>query len=48
MEIFDIAGNAASVMISTNQYKFIDYLHLCKTNNEWKIINIFWIDDPTK
>lgn len=48
VEIFNITGNAASAMVSTNQYKFIDYLHLCKTKGEWKIINVFWIDAPKK
>ena len=48
VDIFDISGNAASVKITTNQFKFIDYLHLCKIGGEWKIINVFWIDDPEK
>lgn len=42
VEIYDIVGNAATVKVSTNQYNFIDYLHVGKYNNEWKIINVFW------
>jgi len=41
VEIYDIVGNAANVKVSTNQYDFIDYLHVGKYNNEWKIINVF-------
>lgn len=42
IEIYDIVGNAATVKVSTNQYGFIDYLHIGKYYNEWKIINVFW------
>ncbi|MEN8122850.1 MAG: nuclear transport factor 2 family protein [Bacteroidota bacterium] len=46
VEIYDIVGNAATVKVSTNQYGFIDYLHIGKYNNEWKIINVFWTNLP--
>ena len=46
VEIYDIIGNAATVKVSTNQYDFIDYLHIGKYNNEWKIINVFWATVP--
>ena len=46
VEIYDIVGNAANVKVSTNQYDFIDYLHVGKYNNEWKIINVFWASKP--
>ncbi len=46
VEIYDIVGNAATVKVSTNQYNFIDYLHIGKYNNEWKIINVFWATLP--
>ena len=46
VEIYDIVGNAATVKVSTNQYDFIDYLHVGKYNNEWKIINVFWANLP--
>jgi len=48
VEIYDIVGNAATVKVSTNQYGFIDYLHIGKYNNEWKIINVFWASAPKK
>jgi len=46
VEIYDIVGNAATVKVSTNQYDFIDYLHVGKYYNEWKIINVFWANLP--
>ena len=46
VEIYDIVGNAATVKVSTNQYGFIDYLHVGKYYNEWKIINVFWASKP--
>lgn len=44
--IYDIVGNAATVKVSTNQYGFIDYLHMGKFEGEWKIINVFWASIP--
>ena len=46
VEIYDIVGNAATVKVSTNQYDFIDYLHIGRYYNEWKIINVFWASAP--
>jgi hypothetical protein len=46
VEIYDIVGNAATVKVSTNQYSFIDYLHIAKYKDEWKIINVLWTDVP--
>jgi len=46
VEIYDIVGNAATVKVSTNQYGFIDYLHLGKYYGEWKIINVLWASPP--
>jgi hypothetical protein len=40
--IYDIFGNAATAKVSTNQYRFIDYIHLTRVNGEWKIINVLW------
>ena len=46
VEIYDVVGNAATVKVSTNQYSFIDYLHVAKYKDEWKIINVLWTDVP--
>jgi hypothetical protein len=46
IEIYDIVGNAATVKVSTNQYDFIDYLHIGKYYGEWKIMNVFWASPP--
>jgi len=46
VEIYDIVGNAASVKVSSNQYGFIDYLHIGKYYGEWKIINVIWASPP--
>ena len=46
VEIYDVVGNAATVKVSTNQYAFVDYLHIGKFNGEWKILNAFWAYKP--
>ena len=46
VEIYDIVGNGATVKVSTNQYDFIDYLHIGKYYDEWKIVNVFWTSPP--
>ncbi len=46
VEIYDIVGNAATVKVSTNQYDFIDYLHIGRYYGEWKIVNVFWASPP--
>ena len=40
--IFDIYNNIATVKVTTNKFKFIDYLHLGKFGNDWKIVNVLW------
>jgi ribosomal protein L31 len=40
--IYDIYNNVATVKVTTNKFKFIDYLHLGKFNGEWKIVNVLW------
>ncbi len=40
--IFDIYNNIATVKVTTNKFKFIDYLHLGKFGNDWKIVNVIW------
>jgi hypothetical protein len=40
--IFDIYNNVATVKVTTNKFRFIDYLHLGKFGNDWKIVNVLW------
>ena len=40
--IFDIYNNIATVKVTTNKFKFVDYLHLGKFGNDWKIVNVLW------
>jgi len=40
--IYDISHDVATVKLTQNKMKFIDYLHLVKINGEWKIINVLW------
>jgi hypothetical protein len=40
--IFEIYRKIATVKVSTNKFKFIDYLHVGKVDGEWKIINVLW------
>jgi hypothetical protein len=40
--IYDIYNNVATVKASTNKFKFIDYIHLGKFGEEWKIVNVLW------
>ncbi len=40
--IYDIYGKAATAKVVTNKFKFIDYLHLGKFDDEWKIVNVLW------
>lgn len=40
--IYDIYNNVATVKAVTNKYKFIDYIHLGKFGDEWKIVNVLW------
>jgi hypothetical protein len=40
--IYDISKNTATAKVVTNKYHFIDYLHLGKFRDEWKIVNVLW------
>ena len=40
--IYDIGNNVATVKITTNKLKFMDYLQLGRINGEWKIVNVLW------
>lgn len=42
--ILDIYGNAASVKVDAGGW--IDYMHMAKWNEEWKIINVLWEINP--
>jgi len=46
IKILDIYGNIATVKSIT--LDFIDYIHLVKFNDEWKIINVLWESVPKK
>ncbi len=40
VQILDIYENVASVRVTAGEW--IDYLHLGKVDDEWKIINVLW------
>lgn len=40
VEILDVEGRTASVKVYADE--FIDYLHIVKLEDEWKIINALW------
>ncbi|HEY0143134.1 MAG TPA: nuclear transport factor 2 family protein [Thermoanaerobaculia bacterium] len=40
VKILDVFGNAASVRLEMGAW--IDYMHLAKIGNEWKIVNVLW------
>lgn len=42
IKFFDISEDIASIKVSQNKFAFIDYIHLGKINDQWKIINILW------
>lgn len=44
--ILDLYGNAASVKVDATSW--VDYLHMVKWNNEWRILNILWELRPEK
>lgn len=51
VEILDIFHNSATVRIKTGypgRMEWIEYIHLCRVEEEWKIINIFWDYYPKK
>lgn len=40
VKLLDISARTASVKLIADAW--IDYLHIVKTNGEWKIINVLW------
>jgi len=42
--ILDVFGNTASVKIIA--FDWVDYLHLAKWNDQWKIVNVLWEMKP--
>ena len=42
--IFDVFGNAATVRLEMRDW--IDYLHVAKFGDEWKIVNVLWEKKP--
>jgi hypothetical protein len=42
--ILDVYGGMASVKAVSPDY--VDYIHLVKWNNEWKILNVLWEQRP--
>ncbi len=45
VEILDAFSNTASVKLHTGypgRMEWIEYIHLCKLNGEWKISNVIW------
>ncbi len=43
--IFDVQANVASVKVVTGD--FIDYLHVVRWNDGWRIVNVLWDSNPT-
>ncbi len=39
--IFDVHDKLASAKVVSGDY--VDYLHLLKTDGEWKIVNVLWV-----
>jgi hypothetical protein len=44
VKILDVFGNAASVRLEMSGW--IDYMHLAKLGDEWKIVNVLWALKP--
>ena len=42
--IYDVDGNAASV--KAEMHDWIDYMHLSKIGDQWKIVNVLWEVKP--
>ena len=42
VKILDISGNVASVKAWNTKYGFLDYCHMARFGNEWKIVNVLW------
>ncbi len=39
--VFDVQNKIASAKVVSGD--FVDYLHLLKTDGEWKIVNVLWL-----
>lgn len=48
VDILDISGNAASAKGWNPKYGFVDYCHLARFGDEWKIVNVLWDWLPQK
>jgi Putative lumazine-binding len=46
VKILDIFGNTASVRLEMSGW--IDYMHLAKFGDEWKIVNVLWELKPRR
>ncbi len=44
VQILDVFGNAASVRLEMSGW--IDYMHLAKFGEEWKIVTVLWEMNP--
>ena len=40
IKLLDVSAKTASVKLLADAW--IDYMHIVKTNGEWKIINVLW------
>jgi hypothetical protein len=48
VNILDITGNVASVKAWNTKYGFMDYCHLARFGDKWKIVNVLWDYLPKK
>jgi hypothetical protein len=46
VKFLDVSEKTASVKLIADEW--IDYMHIVKINNEWKIINVLWQYDDIK
>lgn len=44
VRVYDIYGNTASARV--DMHDWIDYLHVVKMGDEWKIVNVLWEPTP--
>ena len=42
VKILDISGNVASAKAWNTKYGFLDYCHLARYGESWKIVNVLW------
>jgi len=45
VQIFDVYGNIATAKVTSRH--FVDYMHLVRVGDEWKIINVLWDFSPS-